>query len=726
MLDIAIRRLRVLPFVPASGEAVLYREQAMTLLAELAALGYRLTNPSLLAGAGAASLAQHTENMRTLSAMRGADHAWVPLFSGFPESVPDEHEYFARRVVGVLGNALRMFDAGETLENGLVVPEWLFDLRAFGADPITQMQTRALFEQGRAQQADRAVDTHTEWIDLELVSADEAKARVEGWLKLALAARSPLSEGVRADVARLLRVLGPGVVQPEQITLKETLAFVLHTYWQADAAEALASVVRSPTDLLRLFALATETDVSLATPIKFPRFSRRARRMALSALEGCPRLLEDLGRYRRLWLAIGKGLHVGEHARRFPRTAAAFVTLRAGPVRSFAAQTDAFLRVGDVNGVLAHLSQRPGVFVRQLHALLRRLPAHTEAILLNFSAVAHRVPVRTLLVLDAYFQTINSRTERAIVNKRGRIKILDNTTRGALSEAQLDAVRSAIEEALLTVLADREPWSGQTASIAPELAGVTVPLQQRAASDGLIPLGRGSRIPIDGDKVLRLFVYWKQAAKRTDLDLSVIQFGEDYDYLGHVSYTRLKGDGIVHSGDIQSAPEGASEFIDITLSALPDNVRYLAPQIYRYSGESFADLAESFAGWMVREDTNSTAKAFDPKTVANGYALQGTGGYALPLLVDLKRGEIVLIDLCVGGAPRFNRVEGATDDIIAIISELADFTRTRPTMGRLASLHVRARGAEPVAGDAEADICFGVNEGTYAANQPAQILAELL
>lgn len=726
MLDIAIRRLRVLPLCPTADGGALYREQVIALLTELAALGYRVTNPARLAHAGADSLKQHAENLRTLARMRGADRDWVPLFSGFPDKVPDQHEYLARRVAGVLGNVLGLFEEGTTLSNGVRVPDWLFDLSAFGADPITQNQTAELFAQGRAQQADRDGDTHTEWVDLELVFVGEAESRLKLWLQKLLYARSPLSEGVRSDLAKLLRAFGPDAVDTDQIALKETLAFVLRVYWEAGEVERLAAVTRSPTDLLRLFALLTDTDVSLATKIKYPRFTRAQRRMALAALEACADPLEALGRHRRLWLVIGKGLHVGEHADRYPRIAAAFTRLRQGPVPSFASHTEALIAAADVAGLLAHLSRRPGTFVRRFHELLRRFPDHTDEILAAFSAAGVRAPVRTLLVLDAHLQTINDRPRRTIINKRGKIKVMDNPTQNALADTQLAAARAAVEGVLLAALGERGSWDDQTVYIEPALSSVTVPLQQRAASDGLINLGRGSRIPVDLGKVLRLFVYWKQAGRRTDLDLSCVQFDENFDYLGHVSYTNLKSGGIVHSGDITSAPHGAAEFIDITVSELPSNVRYLAPQVYRYAGESFPQLDDSFVGWMIRDAVDRSRKSFDPKTVANGYALQGTGSYALPLLVDLKTGEIILIDLYVGRRVQYNRVENSADSVSAIISELADFPQTRPTLARLAALHAMSRGAEPVAGDCEPDVSFGVREGTYAANRPAEILAELL
>ncbi len=65
--------------------------------------------------------------------------------------------------------------------------------------------------------------------------------------------------------------------------------------------------------------------------------------------------------------------------------------------------------------------------------------------------------------------------------------------------------------------------------------------------------------------MLRFFVWWKNGKDRTDLDLSAALFDENFAYVDQIAYYNLKTYGAVHSGDIVDAPEGASEFIDITL-----------------------------------------------------------------------------------------------------------------------------------------------------------------
>ncbi len=40
--------------------------------------------------------------------------------------------------------------------------------------------------------------------------------------------------------------------------------------------------------------------------------------------------------------------------------------------------------------------------------------------------------------------------------------------------------------------------------------------------------------------MLRFFMHWRQKAKTTDYDLSAALLGPDFDFQGHVSWTKLK------------------------------------------------------------------------------------------------------------------------------------------------------------------------------------------
>lgn len=89
-------------------------------------------------------------------------------------------------------------------------------------------------------------------------------------------------------------------------------------------------------------------------------------------------------------------------------------------------------------------------------------------------------------------------------------------------------------------------------------------------------LPRGSRAPVTGE-LLRFFTYWRQASRRTDYDLSVLLLDSEFHTTGQVSWTNYHHDGVVHSGDVTDATNGATEFIDVPLAELG---HYVVPQVY--------------------------------------------------------------------------------------------------------------------------------------------------
>lgn len=708
--DLMLRRLHLVVAPP--GPATEMRR--FTFLAELAGLGYRVSNPEQFSDA---VLDRYPQLLQTLRAMRGGDVPYVPLFQGFPAELPDDHRYFMDRLLGHLAQI-----TGLTKDHS-----WIFDLEKFGADPVYQMQRADLFERAREEQTARAGDTHTEWISLELVSPDEADARARSFLQAQLYAGTSIPAALRDDVRLLLAGYGAESVDPTRVVFRETRTYLARFFWERSDWLQAADYCTTPTDLLRLFAALTDTDVSLATEIRYPKLTRSQRRFVLQRLEAAPALEEDLNRYRRLWLAVGRGLHVMAEADAYPRCGKAFSALVKGRIPTFSSQVEAALRQGDLQATLALLSTRPGTLARKLAELLKRFPDQGDLILDTFQRVGSTIPLRTLLVLESHFHALHSGRHRSIINKKGKILVQPRPAPG-FSTAVASRVTSAVRDVIRQQLQLRESWIGKKVWIDPKLGRYTVPLQLRKASDALLILGRGTRVPLPSTRALRLFVYWKEAQRRTDLDLSLIQFDENMAYTGHVSYSRLTGRGIVHSGDIQSAPLGAAEFIDIDLKLLGREAvtrRFLAPQVFRYTGDRFEQMT-CYTGWMAREQVDATYATFDIKTVQNKLDLSGPASYAIPFLVDLREQEIIYVDLYVHSVESGNRVEGAISDISSITREMARQLETRPTVQQLALHHANARGASLVEKPGEADLTFGVADGDYCILRMERILAELL
>lgn len=717
---IGLRRLRMLS--ADAGDATPVKR--LTFLAELAKLGYRVRNP----GDFRDSVLQHyDETINSLVKMRGGNVPYVPLFQGFPKSVPEQGVYLLKRIMGYLGNVFGTFESGVKLNNGVTVPEWLFDTDEFGADPITQMQDLNLFEKGVVRQANRSTDRETQWVDLSISSPTELLERLQQYCQENFYAASSVQAGVRSDLTTLLDHFGGDLLDPQRVVFKETRTLLAKYFWSRGDLDRVGQLVDTPTDLLRLFAALTDSDVSLAKPIRFPKFSRRQRRFVLQSLEESASLAEDLNRYRGLWIAVAKSIHAGEYIHQHSKVDCAIGQLRRGRIETFASKVEDALQAGDIANAVSLLVTRPGLLARRLNELLGLAGLKYAAVLEAFTSVAVQVPLKNLLVMESHFRTTEDSPYRTIINKKGRIRVVKNRVT-KLSDEAIEAVLKAIRGALYRKIQnEKTSWTGKRVFIDNELCNYTVPLAQREASDGLLTFGRGSRIPLQPSKVLRLFVYWKEMSMRTDLDLSLIQYDEDMMYSGHVSYTNLSGRGIVHSGDIQSAPHGAAEFIDVELDVvrkLP-GCRYIAPQVYRYAGDSFANLT-CHSGWMIRDQVDASYQSFDIKTVQNKFDLSGTTSFCLPIVIDLKEMTVIFVDLYVGKVEQFNRVERSTEDISLITRQMVRMVETRPNLSELAMHHVRARGGICCDSPEEADIRFGVDEGDFAASNVSRWLGEML
>jgi hypothetical protein len=80
--------------------------------------------------------------LAVLEEMRGGNIKYVPLFTRFPDNLPNGGEYLLRRIIGFLG--LNTF----------------MDLSKFGADPVAQMQLEDLWAAAVEAQTRRLSDTH--------------------------------------------------------------------------------------------------------------------------------------------------------------------------------------------------------------------------------------------------------------------------------------------------------------------------------------------------------------------------------------------------------------------------------------------------------------------------------------------------------------------------------------------------------------------------------------
>jgi hypothetical protein len=186
-------------------------------------------------------------------------------------------------------------------------------------------------------------------------------------------------------------------------------------------------------------------------------------------------------------------------------------------------------------------------------------------------------------------------------------------------------------------------------------------------------------------------------------------FDGDFNYRDIISYYNLKGVGGYHSGDIVDAPEGASEFIDITLDqVLKRGVRYVVMTLSSFTEQPYVQLPECFAGWMARDNLGS-GEIYEPKTVEDRLDLSAETRIALPLIIDVVDRVVIWCDISLRNNPRWvNNVHTNMRGVQMTMRSLVHLQKTN--LYELFMLHAQARG-EIVDSVKKADSVFSVESG---------------
>jgi len=470
------------------------------------------------------------------------------------------------------------------------------------------------------------------------------------------------------------------------------------------------------TDVLRFAVALCDGDVSLAEKTRFKSFARSERRLILGLFNQINGLDEDFARRPETFKRLGERLHPREYSAQFPIAASAFATVRDNkrkPV-TFNSAVENALSSGATSAAVSLLKTRPGEFARRLDEVLRSANNITQAraFVKAFDAVAAQVSAPVLLQARAALQA--DRGGNRIFFPKGNVskfKAIPDT-RGDIDLS----VRNAAVEACNKGLVARFSEKGSLGKVYVDSAldGVTVPLTIRDASKGRV-LGRGSRMPFnEKTNVLRFFIWWKDIDiggrnGRVDIDLSAVLLDDNFNTVEAVAYYNLRGLGATHSGDITSAPHGASEFIDIDpAKVLERGARYVAMTVHSFSRQNLSDIPEVFAGYMERNDHDS-GEVYDPRTVENRVDLTTPTTNSVPYIFDMKTGEAIWIDMALRlGGYGYGGNNAASTSLTTENLVSAVVRKNYPSLGDLFRLHAKARGTL-VDSPAEADVVFNLD-----------------
>ena len=628
----------------------------------------------------------YSDLIPALKELVGADVEYNPMYPNFPTQVAemDGIELFINAIV-------------HYWSFGTLMPEYEKDERL----PLIDVNKMALLSTGN----------HEDLMEI---------------FKNLVASKTSLSAQDKEDVTTIIKDCADYAnYLPDEIPLKENVALIGKLIIEeapVKSASAISKYFRTATDVLRLVTALSDGDISLASKTKYRNLKRRERRMILDLLANCGNITEDLFRYQYEWIRVAEILHPFEYNYpRYKNVNKAFDTLRNDkkPLM-FGGKVQAAILRKDMKAAADLLKSRPGEFARQLDKVLRDSdnPAY---ILECFKSVAVEISAPVLLQVRQHFIGRMAETPnpvRVFFPKGNLAKAMSiKNELPAIDKTICQNVAKACRDALIEQYKSNESLG--KVYVDEEFKNYLVPFSQRSASSTNKSVVRGSQLPIKSDATaVRAFIWWTNTSKgngwdagRVDIDLSAAIYDSDWNYVEHVSYTRLRSGKMkaFHSGDITNGGslngKGVAEFIDVDIDAVAENGRYIVYQVYNYTGQHYSSLENCRFGWMEREDVQS-GEIFEPTTVNMVMDVNAEGVTAIPVIFDCVERKFIWCDMNLG-------IERSHHGGINLESNISGVTATcyamthlnKPNIYDLAMLNAMARGIV-VTDRNEADIIF--------------------
>lgn len=481
-----------------------------------------------------------------------------------------------------------------------------------------------------------------------------------------------LSQSDQTDLDHLLSTMNAqdikNSVEQSDIQIKETLTFVFVKIKNLIKEAAsnnnqekvaalkqikLSDKIKTATDLLRVVYFMKNESTVLSDVYLDNKLTSSDRRFILDTLETLSNPIEDMLKYKSFWRAIGKLTHPTK--KKHPKASLYFdYVFDKKQYTSFNATIDKLVStyVNNPNEetmktLLDEWAKRPSELIRNLDFIVRLAETdhHVRMMLSMLSLVGHTVPIRILIQARNHFLNRNDdAVPRMVYIGHNQVALEKEPPLEKDTVNQLIMMIDSIIKTQLTF----KPSLG-TVYIDRELMNIALPTSGKGVSaQGKNPRTSGSRQPIlmrDKD-VIRPFVLWKDAdSSRVDIDLSVKMLDEDLKQLDHISFTNTHNDYATHSGDITGAPDGAAEYVDINIKNAKENdVRYVAMEIYSYSGQSFDDINHLKAGFMLLDADDHTDDVYNQKRIRQSIDISEEGLMKSVCLFDLEDEVMIWVD----------------------------------------------------------------------------------
>lgn len=490
---------------------------------------------------------------------------------------------------------------------------------------------------------------------LRVVDEDEAEKILIDAAKIALEQNLPIPHSEQSLYSALWKEYAR-YISPGEIPFKENMALYLNSVVRRENGKPFIeyhqlSFCRTMTDILRVYACLCKS--AELCDVKFeslPRSSRRAMLKKINELAKSPNAAEDMHRHEFLWKRASELLHPYDFRNKYPAAFELITAFRNDNLpQSYYSKLEEC--INEPRKYIALLTLRPTEFARKLDYLLRSYDSK-ELVLAVFERFAGKASVNALVSLWKHFANRDSLSETRdfMFYANGGMKLFSvPENRAPLSGEICDRVIEIVKNTLSNRFKDY-PQKGKL-YIAPDMEDYTIPVSGRMASAQAHTLNYGTSLKLDceDNKFIRIFTHWHNAREdRVDIDLSVELYSDSLVQVDSISWHNINGGHYYkcyHSGDLTTAPNGASEFIDFDYEEAATLARYAVVCNYNYTGQPFSEVPECFSGFMFMPRKAKKGAVFNAQFVESKFDLVQQANKNIAFVLDLWDKRLIWADI---------------------------------------------------------------------------------
>ena len=527
---------------------------------------------------------------------------------------------------------------------------------------------------------------------LRIINTDQADKLIVQTAKMMFEGKMAISS-CEHDFLRNVFLDYPQQINPQEIPFKENMGLYISLLVENKDMKDVLTIsslksIKTFTDFLRVYASLSKASPTLKRKVNFISLSRCVRTTFLSILEEIvdkTDCFDELKKHEFLFKRAFEKLHVGDYAKEYPNVYRVVNNFRKGNFLTFNGELN--LLLDKPKEYLEMPSAKPGEYARKMDFLLRNECFDNALVFYYFNQIKSRISSNVLIQLWEFFVNRKKEDERIFCLKGQYANAYYSCEdhREEIDEQTKNKAIASIEKELSRRYRNKQQIDN--VFLDEEMKNYMVPnsMRNKSASINVLTFGTKIKLDLEEGNFLRIFTHWKNNKSRTDIDLSLEFFSEDFKNSCSLAWHNMTGGKeffSFHSGDIVSAPKGASEFIDFDYVKASNYYRYVLLVNTVYTGQEFADIKECFSGVMMMKEICKRGKVFNPEFVKYKFDLTQKGiSQNVIFMLDLKTMELIYID-----SPLLNYCNIASENP-SILKVLKDALKKKMSLYELIKLH---------------------------------------